>query len=1289
MLIAGVFGVIVVMFAYLAVRERAKDIDNAKMHLLHVSEKIAAEQRSSVESADHFLLEIMRLPQVRAQPRLLDRVQTAPDEGCSRLLAEKMREAPGIMNIVVAAANGDTRCNVQQPTNALNIADRKYFREALETRARAVSDVVISRGNGRPTIAVARPLEDPDGIVRGVVLVALDLEWLNEELGKSKLPANAHVGLLDANGTILARYPVEEGWIGSDFSRSDLFRAIVANSGHGSEGTVELNGAHRIVAFTPFIDTIDNRITLWLSVPQAAIVAQSEREFAWTGGVTMSLLLIMLLTVWKGGERIFLRPFSALSEAARRLALGDLDARTGLPHGGDECGQVARAFDRMAETIQLEKIELGRVSRALHVLSSGNRALLRATDEATLLQQICGTVVETGGYRMAWAGYAQQDEAKSVLPVASCRVPEEFLAALRISWADTERGRGPAGTAIRTAAPVIVRNMQTDPDAQPWRELAQRYQYGSVLALPLSAGQSIVGVLTIYATESDAFNLEEKELLVEAAADLSYGINALRMSLKRMQLEESLKTAEERFRAAAEANLDALCILKCVRDADARIVDFVFTDVNRSAEQLFGRAREHLVGERLGEIDALTVNLFDTYVQVASGGDAVEEEVALDANASGARWLRQQVVRVGDGVAVSLRDVTAWKQAGTRIRESEARYRELFDSNPHPMWVYELSSLRFLMVNDAAVKHYGYSRDEFLAMTIADIRPAEDVPRVLTNIASVQDGLADEAGVWVHRTKEGRLIDVEITSHVLYVGERRAEIVLAHDVTMQRQAQAALRKSEQKFRALFEQSPAGMVIIDAKTGYPAEFNDVAHEQLGYSREEFARLKVSDYEALEGVEEIRAHTKEILDKGGDDFETQHRTKSGEIKNVHVLMRVLGHAEERLIYCIYQDVTEKRRGEIALRRANRALLTLSAVNEELVRAPNEQALLQAVCRIVAEKGMYPFAGICYAQHDVQKSLRSMAAAGASSCWLAGEGLSWDGGDSGKSALGRAIRSGRAEVDRDGGIDSVSAASYGAKLALPLSDGVRNFGALCVFGAAPDAFDDEEIRLFAELANNVAFGIVSLRTRADRDRIAHEHEHHEEILRKSLEDSIGAIADTVEMRDPYTAGHQRRVGELAAAIARELCLDDDRIHGIRLAASVHDLGKITVPAEILSKPTKLTDAEFMLIKTHARSGYDILKDIAFPWPIATVVLQHHERMDGSGYPQGLKGGQILLESRIMAVADVIEAMATHRPYRPSLGLEAALNEIERGRASAYDPDVVDACRRLIREGRFELPA
>ena len=199
--------------------------------------------------------------------------------------------------------------------------------------------------------------------------------------------------------------------------------------------------------------------------------------------------------------------------------------------------------------------------------------------------------------------------------------------------------------------------------------------------------------------------------------------------------------------------------------------------------------------------------------------------------------------------------------------------------------------------------------------------------------------------------------------------------------------------------------------------------------------------------------------------------------------------------------------------------------------------------------------------------------------------------------------------------------------------------------------------------------------------------ERRQNVERLRKALGATIQAISSLVETRDPYTAGHQRRVADLARSIATELGLSADRIDGLRMAAIIHDIGKISVPAEILSMPRRLTEIEFNLIKTHAEAGYRILKDIDFPWPICRIILEHHERMNGSGYPNGLTGDMILMESRILAVADVVESMASHRPYRASLGLEAALAEITGHKGELYDAEVVDACLRLFRERQYQF--
>jgi PAS domain S-box-containing protein len=208
------------------------------------------------------------------------------------------------------------------------------------------------------------------------------------------------------------------------------------------------------------------------------------------------------------------------------------------------------------------------------------------------------------------------------------------------------------------------------------------------------------------------------------------------------------------------------------------------------------------------------------------------------------------------------------------------------------------------------------------------------------------------------------------------------------------------------------------------------------------------------------------------------------------------------------------------------------------------------------------------------------------------------------------------------------------------------------------------------------------ISERKEAEKERLA-SAKKLEQILLQTIE----AIAATVEARDPYTAGHQRRVAVLAGAIACEMGLSAEIVHGISLAASIHDLGKIRIPAEILSKPGTLNPIEYQLVMGHPQTGYDIIKDIQFSLPIAQMVLQHHERLDGTGYPQGLKDGQILLEAKILAVADVVEAMMSHRPYRPGLGTDAALEEIMKHRGVYYDAVVVDSCIALFREKKFDF--
>lgn len=405
------------------------------------------------------------------------------------------------------------------------------------------------------------------------------------------------------------------------------------------------------------------------------------------------------------------------------------------------------------------------------------------------------------------------------------------------------------------------------------------------------------------------------------------------------------------------------------------------------------------------------------------------------------------------------------------------------------------------------------------------------------------------------------------------------------------------------------------------------------------------------------------------------------------------RVWSSGEIRLFQEIgrrLRDALERMFSEKMLRRINRELRAVSNCNQVLLRAEDEKTLLQEICRIICEDAGYRMAWVGYAENDEAKSIRPIAWAGHEAGFLTDTERSWsEKTESGRGPAGRAIRTGdivhiqsySAEGEQAPFYKAATMRGFHSAIVIPLKEESNSvFGALFIYSEEIDAFTPGEIKLLKDLAHDLAFGVRNLRARREK-------KENFEKMEKSLETTVLAIATTLEIRDPYTAGHQRQVAQLAGAIAREMGFDDDTVKGIFIASTLHDIGKIWVPAEILSRPGKLTAAEMDIIRTHSEVGYNIIKDIEFPWPVARMVLEHHERMNGSGYPSKLMGENIHMGARIICVADVVESMAAHRPYRPALGIEIALGEIEKNRGILYDTTVADACLNLFRKKNFEL--
>jgi len=510
---------------------------------------------------------------------------------------------------------------------------------------------------------------------------------------------------------------------------------------------------------------------------------------------------------------------------------------------------------------------------------------------------------------------------------------------------------------------------------------------------------------------------------------------------------------------------------------------------------------------------------------------------------------------------------------------------------------------------------------------------------------------------------------------------------------------AALREGEEKFRKITESAQDAIIMTGADQCI-SFWNAAAEHIFGYLAAEAMGQELSAL--ILPVREQAGFTQASLtfQASGDDqpfckrIDLTALRKSGEEFPVELsisstLLQGQWHA-----IGIVRDISERKKAEAEIAHTNRALATVSAVNRQLVYATDESELLLAICQAIVEQRGYRMASVGYAQPDADKTIKIMAYAGHNDDYLQTALLSWAENEHGMGPSGRAIRSGTTQLCQDIANDphylpwrdAALQRGYAASVALPLAsaDG-KVFGILTVYAEEVNAFSPAEVDLLEEMAGDLAFGVRTLHTRQERDLALEQSRQYLAQLQDSLEDTVRTIASIVELRDPYTAGHQARVADLAAAIVRQMGLPEEQAQAVHLASTVHDLGKIKIPAEILSKPGRLSDIEFRFIKTHPQAGYDILKDINFPWPIAQMVLQHHERLDGSGYPQGLKGEEILLEARVLCVADVVEAMSSHRPYRPALGVEEALEEIARLRDVYFDPQVVDACLTLFREKGF----
>lgn len=486
--------------------------------------------------------------------------------------------------------------------------------------------------------------------------------------------------------------------------------------------------------------------------------------------------------------------------------------------------------------------------------------------------------------------------------------------------------------------------------------------------------------------------------------------------------------------------------------------------------------------------------------------------------------------------------------------------------------------------------------------------------------------------------------------------------------------------------------------FDARTGSLIDANPAAESMTGLRRDELLGM----HQSLLYPESERKMAREVFGTAVDQ-PTLHGGLHVQHKDGHCIPVMISSSQPQDLSGIMLsigeilDISEVRRKEHLLSVQNWALAAYSGATMAIARAKSPDDLAKSICEAITGESAYVLALVCFADDSPGKPVRIAGAAGTASGYLNGLTASWSGdAPSGQGPTGTCLRTNRAQLMEDAetslgfevwrerarrnGIRSI--------LAVPFPPDQGLHGALAVFAADPKAFEGKAIEVFERLVSQMGYGLHALHQEQLLDAERSRLDEAQRQLTTALTATVTAMSVTMEMRDPYTAGHQTRVAQISDAIGKELGWDENRLTGLRLAAQIHDIGKISIPIEILMKPVQLTTTEHAMIKTHPETAYAILKDIPFNWPIADIVRQHHEKMDGSGYPLGLTADGILPESKVLAVADIVEAMSSSRPYRPALGLDAALAEVEKQAGTTLNPEAVQACLRLFREKHFLLP-
>ena len=723
---------------------------------------------------------------------------------------------------------------------------------------------------------------------------------------------------------------------------------------------------------------------------------------------------------------------------------------------------------------------------------------------------------------------------------------------------------------------------------------------------------------------------------------------------ERKQMEYALKDSEAKYRLLADNTVDGIWLLDMnlklmyCSPSSAKQSGFTVQEImEMSLEQYFTPESLKAVAEAfLEELPKVQAD--------ADYNPILTLDLEFYKKDGTAFWAESKfsIIRDKLGKPVSIlvvaRDITERRKSDELLRESEEKYRVLYMNASEGIAVSQDGM--FKLVNPKLVQMLGYGDEEIISMSVAEFIYPEDKEFIKEHEARRLKGDVFE-NVYQFRAinKSGDIRWVEISTVLIEWQGRPATLDYYTDITDRKLAEEALRQSEVKYRTVLEQMEEAYYEVDL-AGNLTFFNDATCRQLGYSMEELTGMNYRVYTSKDDAQRVYEVFNQVYRTGKPNtrFPVCRIRKDGELIFTENSALPLQNGDGKIIGFrgIARDVTERLQADAALRASEAQYRLLSEHTTDFIwlmdmdlnptyQSPSAEKhtgfTRKELMELPFEKRIAPESLRLATEMFFKEIPRMMA-----------------------DPDYNPVRKLELEIYRKDGTTLWSENTFSL-----IRD--ENSKPVSIMGEARDITERRDAK--KKLEQSLA------------------------ALEKTLGDTVVAIAKMVEMKDPFTAGHQIRVAQLVNAMAKKMNLTDEQVTYLNTAATIHDIGKIYVPSDILSKPGKLGPIEFQIIQTHVQGSYDILKKIDFNGPVAQIVYQHHERLDGSGYPHGLKGADILPEAKMLIVADVVEAMSSHRPYRAALGIEKALEEITCNRGIKYDEAAVDACLDLFKNGQFEF--